>query len=479
MVSRATGVPLLYSYLQRMTELAKPVRPTRPVQATARTRIPRRRRRLSAIIALVLATCGWQGGCVPVVEPVDTPDPAVNDVRQPFSFNLSAARHVDQPFSSRQVDDVFSFASRILQRRDFDCPDVACPVTFARLGEVSAFDSASPIITSEAQLDAVFSQPEDIKIVTAMIGVCGVPSDGNMTTILGCASTGGSVVIIATADPDVWAHEWGHVQGLRHRDDCARNLMHSFEVLTNAVNSMECDAFLSPIPQSRLLRQRPLAQGLNRPQLANRDVNTHTPADWIDEWIPRTYRSGIPVSCLPREPEAVPADTLLARLESGLPAAHLANLVRTLGLLGDPVACQPLIDQVESFSQVVTLKQFYLLAESLLALGRLASTDTTGSAVDLLCEAAIPDFWKAASLQLQIGDLATRDVSHDLARIAVAALGLCEHPVARQRLIDLNTLAKQGRFADPWMADQVFEAISRSNGDLDQLRTDDRQTRFR
>ena len=78
-----------------------------------------------------------------------------------------------------------------------------------------------------------------------------------MSEILGCAYRGGSVVIVSHAPADVWAHEWGHVQGLNHRDDCETNIMHSYELQTDAVNTTEKNAFLSDTPNISVFQDHP------------------------------------------------------------------------------------------------------------------------------------------------------------------------------------------------------------------------------
>ena len=170
-----------------------------------------------------------------------------------FSFSLTVARHVDQPFTDARLDSVFGSASSLLQTVETECPDVATQVVFERDGSIVTFDMGDAVVTTEAALDTLFSLPQDIKIVNLMIGVCGLSSADDLAIILGCAATAESLVIVEFAAPDVWAHEWGHVQGLNHRDDCPRNLMHAFEVDTNAVNDLERNAFLSSTPQAKTL----------------------------------------------------------------------------------------------------------------------------------------------------------------------------------------------------------------------------------
>ena len=110
-------------------------------------------------------------------------------------FSLSIARHIDQELSNEFVDSVFAEATRLLQTVEMECPDVATDVAFQRNGMVETFTEGSAVITSERDLDRVFALPFDIKVVAAMIGVCGIVDPSGMSVILGCATSGESLVI--------------------------------------------------------------------------------------------------------------------------------------------------------------------------------------------------------------------------------------------------------------------------------------------
>jgi len=359
----------------------------------------------------------------------------------PFGFSLKIARHVDQPLTESELDTIFAVATSLLQRQDFECPDMACPVTFGRSGPIGTFDVGSTVITSESALDDAFDVSGDIKVVTSMVGVCGISAIDDTAVILGCAFTSGSVVIVREADPDVWAHEWGHVQGLDHRDNCPRNLMHSFELQTNAVDASECQALLTPTPA---------AFTLSFFKSGDKDVSLDGSADTINgrdalaelgqsvdpslrrfdesrrEWLSRItaprYIAGLPSGAIRYcNDDQVCGELTRMVGETGSPVAR-RNMVRALGLTDDPMAVDTILGMLENASGPMSVHQFNIYAEALLAAGRLANTDASGAALAYLQQAAFDEFWANREVRLD----SQTPLSEAMASIAIKALGLTE-----------------------------------------------------
>ena len=160
-----------------------------------------------------------------------------------YIHNLTVSRHTDTPFTNANADGKFSTATTLLMNLDGPCTDeIRCCVQLSRSGDVGTFGAGGDghdVITSETELDWVFAQTGNFKVVTSAQNCCGVTGP-----ILGCGKMGlHNTVILASAAPDVWAHEFGHNQNLNHRDDCAQNIMHSTAPNTNSVNCPECVAF--------------------------------------------------------------------------------------------------------------------------------------------------------------------------------------------------------------------------------------------
>lgn len=418
-----------------------------------------------AVGVIALGGLMFSGACI---GGSDTPQPALDDDGRPlpFDFLLRVARHVDQPFSEAQVDAVLAQASAILFSVENECPDVYCPTTFTRSGGVSVFAEGDAIITIDDQLDEVFAVDADIKIVTFMVGVCGAPGGNDPAVVLGCAATAASVVIVHDAPFDVWAHEWGHVQGLPHRNDCARNLMHAYELETNAVNLHERAALLTPTPGSSFLRLRPNAEGPCTDCLET--TQYLAPATHVERVINQRYLQGVPANALGDIPTAQRVDLLLASW--GSDAVRCANSARLLGHSQDPRGCAVLMERVGAMQGDITRDEFALLSESLLALARLARADETGAALAVLLDGADQTYWAGRNLALQNGLGGAVDLSAALARVCVMGLGISGHPEARAFLESLRADAAKLRSSDRWFNAQIEAALAELSGDSARLR---------
>ena|GEM_PF-5110674 len=403
-------------------------------------------------------------GCPGSLPPGGSPAPGngnSNDSDPPEShlFALRVARHVLEPFSEKDVDEVFAEANWLLQTVQTECPDVATDVTFARNGAVETFEDVPAVITTEADLDTVFALPQDVKIVHALVGVCGIELPADVATILGCATVGGSVVIVAGAPADVWAHEWGHVQGLGHRDDCPRNLMHSFEVDTNAVDRTESLAFLTPTPGTTSLR-------IIAPEaVAERTGHLTQTADepieaWLERVVRRRYVAGVPRS-LTTDCDAAAVSRLREWCADLAFERDRRNVIRMLGLVGDACAVDLLVAQVLNRSGELSGDQFDAVAEAFLALGRLVEHDPSGSALAFLIEGTNPHEWGRRGVSWHFSSYAGAELHRLLARLSILALGVSNSEAALAHLRVLRRQIDAGGPATVDFTDQVDEAIAR------------------
>ncbi|NOT02107.1 MAG: hypothetical protein HOP29_15955 [Phycisphaerales bacterium] len=408
--------------------------------------------------------------------------PTVDDPNASFQFELTTARHVNHDFTGEQLDAKLSAAGAVLQTMETECPDVATDVTFHRTGDLSTFDSVPAVITTERQLDAAFELPFDIKIVQAMVGVCGVFDPGGASIILGCAATGESLVIVSEADPDVWAHEWGHVQGLPHRDDCPRNVMHSFEVATNAVNDAERAAFLTPTPKVRVPRITTPPEWLGGAVEKAIPVNAlpgvvdplpgelaRTSGESLDDWLGRIvrkrYLAGVPAAAFADADEQW-AGKLSAMLDDAGTVGFRRNIVRAVGFCGQPEVCGRLVGLIQSAAGELTFDEFGCIAEAFLALGRLAPHDPTGTALAFLMDGADVARWNSAAPAWSFGAMHGDAAAGLMARMSIMSLGLTGDARAIQRLTALRETMKQVAATDADLVDQVDESIAGLSGPL-------------
>jgi hypothetical protein len=374
-------------------------------------------------------------------------------------FNLRVARHEREVFTEADVDAVFSEASRLLQTVQTECPDVATDVTFARADTIETFNDVPDVITTDAQLEDALALPQDFKIIHAMVGVCGVDIPSDVATIVGCATSGGSVVIVSEAPADVWAHEWGHVLGLDHRDDCARNIMHSYELDTNAVNNTEHNAFLGPAPGARRLKA--IAPTAAEPESG---CATSAAADVsLEELIGRRYPAGIPADLAGRIDFAATA-RLRTWCADAASATVRRNANRIVGLRGDAGACDLLMRQIVEPVGELTRDEFDAVAEALLALGRLVNRDPSGAALGFLTEGSDPQAWARRGIAWSFAGGDSEATNRILARLSILALGLAQNDAALTHLHGLRAQIDCGTLAAEDFADQVDEAIARCDG---------------
>lgn len=296
-----------------------------------------------------------------------------------------------------------------------------------------------------------------------MVGVCGVPSSDDSAVILGCAFTSGSVVIVRDADPDVWAHEWGHVQGLNHRDNCARNLMHSFELRTNAVNESECQAFLTPTPQAFSLPFRvspPKSEWVDS-ELEQQSVDygmrrfDETRREWLTRVVTPRYIAGLPAGVIRHCNDDGVCQALSSLLLETTNANTRQNILRGLGLTDDPAAIDPLAASLSSIAGKLSVSELRVASENLLALGRIASTSSGAEALAILQQAAMPQYWVNREVRLDNGAA----VDEALSGVAVLALSVSGQPAGRDYLGLLLEQAQES--GDQRLVARIEDALAR------------------
>lgn len=192
--------------------------------------------RTKLLTGLILSALLYTG-CTPGEDEDDSGggDPLV-------THQLQVSRFTTATLDNARADAIIAEMGPMLQNSD-SAGDVACNVAFQRSGDVTTFATGTGAINSEADFLAVNSLPGNVKVVN-QINWCG----GLAPNIIGCAPVpGNSLVLIrfSVADQEkiLWTHEFGHNQGLRHRDGL-NNIMHpSIGATRLGVNQSECDAF--------------------------------------------------------------------------------------------------------------------------------------------------------------------------------------------------------------------------------------------
>jgi hypothetical protein len=163
------------------------------------------------------------------------------------TYSLTVSRHSGVPaLNEVDVKDILAKASRMLQKNPDHVDtedDVACNVTFTLMGPVRTFASPdTPAMVDGQHIDAVHRVDSDvggvhfhIKVVDKITNFCRRP---NPLGFHGCAFPPDfrSIIVVHPqrhTNPDnpsgppldkfpdhlLWAHEFGHLTGLGHRND--------------------------------------------------------------------------------------------------------------------------------------------------------------------------------------------------------------------------------------------------------------------
>jgi hypothetical protein len=129
----------------------------------------------------------------------------------------------------------------ILRTRDGG-DDANCNVAFVRMGEITELTEGPGSINTAQDFVAVNNAPGNVKVEN-QINWCG----GFAPNILGCTQLFRDSMIVvryrADAEAILWLHEFGHSQGLEHRESSTAVMNATFGPFHRRVNSAECEAF--------------------------------------------------------------------------------------------------------------------------------------------------------------------------------------------------------------------------------------------
>ncbi len=190
----------------------------------------------------LMAPAGGQETIGPLAE-----DTNVNSHLQTFTV----ARHVNETglTSEAQVDAILFKATEIMQVADSPA-DIACCTALQRHGSLGTFAVTDGFVETSSELISLFTlSSHQVKVVPAL-DYCG----GYNTSIIGCAylNTPKNMVLEyvgnTTIDGILWAHEFGHNQGLLHPDSTGgfpSRIMNAklFPKQSNEMLQAECNAW--------------------------------------------------------------------------------------------------------------------------------------------------------------------------------------------------------------------------------------------
>ena len=172
-------------------------------------------------------------------------EPARAQTVKEYPLTVSIHEGVHPTLNQNDVEKILKRASDLLQQ----LPN-GCSVGFKLKGPITTFTSAPAYINDLNALELVHEVPADVKVVQE-INFCIL---GPQTGLYGCSwrPEGRPTMIVTTqledygVEPNLWAHEFGHTRGLRHRVDDEDALMTpcGIDTFNNKINAVECKAFL-------------------------------------------------------------------------------------------------------------------------------------------------------------------------------------------------------------------------------------------
>ncbi|HEY5864521.1 MAG TPA: hypothetical protein VI542_03065 [Candidatus Tectomicrobia bacterium] len=196
-----------------------------------------------AFAALDGAECWADGLCQ--INGCQTPDPDCGGPPDlPREIPLTISRYITSTLDNATADLILAEASDVLQTNNGGVGDVACDVTFARNGGVTTFSATDGSIDSEADFNAVIALSGRVKVVN-QITWCG----GFGANIIGCAPRPGTSQVVVRwvtihQEGILWAHEYGHTQGLPDRTTANYVMSGTLSARSTRVSATECDAYL-------------------------------------------------------------------------------------------------------------------------------------------------------------------------------------------------------------------------------------------
>ncbi|HSE15771.1 MAG TPA: matrixin family metalloprotease [Pyrinomonadaceae bacterium] len=421
---------------------------------------------------------GWENGfCV------------LNDNRLTFKTVSTNARCgvqcrsvIQHPFRVRrftntnmpagEADQILAAASSIL-RVDDGAGDVGCRIGLSRIRDLTTFSQGDGSIDSAAEFATVMGLAGDVKVVNA-INFCG----GLIPNVLGCAPIGGGSFTVVRFGSQVeieaiaWAHEFGHNQGLPHRNDQNAIMNGTISATNRRVTTGECSAFqeggeaeITSVLNASLFKAARFkaddARSIFAVLKAEWPQTQSVSAMDIKEFVRQTFIHGVPYEEASKYPPNV-VPTLMELLANREWEPHWPNIVVALGMIGDERAVSPLIEFVERARGGISATHYRAKSASVMSLGYLINKTGSEKALAYLVRGLDPRIWNSrvgsnrAPYQTTSSE---RDFA--LAKQALLGLALSGHPKAGQALQSLKQPAgnQVERKFRTQMSDLLTEAL--------------------
>ena len=375
---------------------------------------------------------------------------------------------VNESFNNTKADDALQRATAALLVKD-NASDVGCEVVFNRSGNVPAPVSGRNTLDTDQHLKDTFAKPGYVKVVHKINRCAGRTN----AAIIGCAKKDNMIVEDLTDNDDpstgaelagiLWAHEFGHTQGLSHRDDrppascpeCGEGVCFDpcalFPIGPNTlimapsigtanvrVNQAECNKFREPQTAPVQIACNICEGGVCFNQcnigIGGKVEGVEGAPEKVDvrEFVRRIYPDTMPIEeAMLYGPEDVPA--LMEMLADPKERASWPMVASVLGIIGDDRAADALIRfATQPRRGWLRGDMGRSIGSAVVALGYLVERSNNPRALDFLARASEPAFWdRQAGMRWQSAIARTRaERNRRMADFAVMGLGLSGSPAA-------------------------------------------------
>jgi hypothetical protein len=139
---------------------------------------------------------------------------------------------------------ILPLANGVLQTKDHETNDVACPMAMHRSGPIGQFYYGNGIIEDPLHEAYIFNYPELASVVRE-VNYCGGPA----TAYIGCGATGAGFIVEESISSSIagiaWAHEYGHHRDNDHTPINTQIMYEYVNANTKRVTQTQCDKMKS------------------------------------------------------------------------------------------------------------------------------------------------------------------------------------------------------------------------------------------
>ena len=420
---------------------------------------------------------------------------------------LTVSRHNTVTLTNARVDEILNDATTVLQTNDGP-GDVACGVRIRRNGNVGVFNTGDGSIDTQAELTQIFNLAGNVKVV-GDVNWC---ANQFNTSFIGCGQTPGTSFITerftANLEGILWAHEFGHNQGLPHRDASNDNVMF-FSIGANRrrVNQGECTAFrgsagaeaaaaaaedligtpamsmaedvsemdavvvtasmadenASSAPMAEPEEDATMTDGSEAGEMptgSETGAMAATERPPVAEFVRQIYYEGLPLDQAAGYGEE-DVDVLIAMLNDPAEVLYHENIALTLGMIGSERAVEPLIAyiatgpsagavQAAAAGEGTARRAYKGRVGAVMALGYIVNLADSERALEYLIESTTPSVWGQRAMSGLPGEAAPEGgLERDLAKYAIFSLGLSGNAEAAahlRTLLDPATMGEEAEF---------------------------------